>query len=197
MLTCGSGRPARTIKRRSRVSIGESPLPVRRPAGHAWHCDLICIGGSHELLRPDAIRLDQTVARDHEVDQARANAGQIKKGLHGRRNRYPIGDRRLRIRSSQVRRHAGPASSLPGRHADMNVGRIGGYSSPQLYGCVMTHMRRTRKSLDDRAGSKPQVIYAAGADVRVVEEADEAGAEEIGNAFSRLARALALVRTRA
>lgn len=76
----------------------------------------------------------------------------------------------------------------------MNVGRIGSYSSPQSYGCVMTHMRRTRKSLDDRASSKPQGDHVAGADVRVVEEADEAGAERSESGIP-MARALALVRT--
>ena len=89
-------------------------------------------GGRHELLRGQTVRLDQTVARDHQVNQADADASQIEKGLHGCRNWDTTEEGRLRCRARHVRRDAGPpASSLPGWHADVNLGRVWSHAAPR------------------------------------------------------------------
>src|SRR4051812_44311375 len=71
------------------------------------------------------------------------------------------------------------AASFPCRHADVNVGRVRSYSSPQSDRRVMTQMCRGGEPLHDRPCSKLQGDHVARRNIGVMEEAVEIWTEQV------------------
>ena len=67
----------------------------------------------------------------------------------------------------------------------MNLGRVWSHAAPQTYGRVMTHMHRSWEPFHDRARTELQSDHLARANVGVVEEAGEVGAEKVGKRDSQ------------